>query len=83
MQPACKVTLRVVQMYQNGELDPAVAMSLLGSGILPGSGVKRPLEPSTGGGDSDKPEDSPVDLAAVDELLQNAKRAKNESLMGL
>ncbi len=83
MQPACKVTLRVVSMYQSGELDAAVAMSLLGSGVLPGSGVKRPLGDASGGGGSGGPEESPQDLADVDDILQNAKRVKLESLMDL
>ena len=77
-----------MDMHQRGELDASVAMQLLGSGVgsvIPQSGdhksgdhksgVKRPHGDD---GDAKKPDDPDESL---DELLDQAKRAKMETLL--
>ena len=63
-------------MYQKGELDPALAMQLLGSAVQSpenqDSGTKRPLDSQDG-----SPEDG---VASLDEVLQQAKEAKMDPL---
>ena len=87
IQVSHEVALRIVQMLQKGELDPGVAMQLLGSAAgslqLP---KKRPLEDSSGSTpkanatDSQDPDDEGDSL---DDLLETAKRAKNDTKLDL
>eukprot|EP00435_Cladocopium_sp_Y103_P065251 s55_g27.t1 len=82
-----EVTLRIVDMYQRGELDASVAMQLLGSGV--GSLVSEPKGPEPAGGklkrsrdDGDKSEpDEEAEGESLDELLTQAKKAKMETLL--
>lgn len=72
-------------MYQKGELDPAVAMQLLGSAVqtpesLPG-GTKRSLDSQAGGSRESGKDGSPEGcLESLDQVLQQAKRAKMDPL---
>lgn len=76
-----QVTQRIVAMYQKGDLDPAVAMQLLGqahtakksTSDTEGDSKKRPLEDHDATGEGDGP--------SLDDILQQAKRAKNDSLL--
>ena len=82
-----KVTLRIVGMMQKGELDPSVAMHLLGNGGLADSamgvgGTKRPLSSA----DPKSPDDGSADGdvgESLDEILQQAKKAKMEPQLNL
>lgn len=70
-------------MFQQGELDAAVAMQLLGgAGDLLRGSKKRPLEngPASGSNGQDS-QDSTAgdDGASLDDLLETAKRAKLET----
>ena len=83
IQASSQVTIRIVQMFQKGELDAGVAMQLLGgaAGHLVGS-KKRPLEASAGpssGACADSQEAEGDDGASLDDLLETAKRAKQET----
>lgn len=85
-----KVQLRIVQMLQKGELDASVAMQLLGSGLAvapkksegePGKGDgsrKRPRE-NGDAADEESPEGTLND-PQLDELLDQAKKTKNDPL---
>ena len=83
IQASYEVTIRIVQMFQKGELDTGVAMELLGgaAGRLVGS-KKRPLEATSGpssGACADSQEAEGDDGASLDDLLETAKRAKQET----
>lgn len=79
--PTDEVTLRIVAMMQNGELDPAIAMQLLGQGMTaaapegdasdPKNDKKRPLDTT---GESH----NPSDVQDIDGFLQEAKKVKLE-----
>lgn len=81
------MTLRIVDMYQRGELDASVAMQLLGSGVgavLPETGDNKPggVKRSRDGGDTSEPEpNKPDEEESLDELLDQAKPAKMETLL--
>ena len=80
--PPLKVTLRIVEMYQKGELDSSVAMQLLGSsGGVP---VDMPKKRSLEDGDT-KTDDgqSEQEGESLDELLRQAKKAKLDPLWNL
>ena len=66
-------------MYQKGDLDPALAMQLLGTAVQPPEnqegGTKRPLDSQDGQHDSQEEA-----AAALDEVLHQAKKAKMDPL---
>ena len=78
LSPPLKVTLRIVEMYQKGELDSSVAMQLLGNtgGVPLDVSKKRPLEV----GDTKQDGESDPEGESLDELLQQAKKAKLDPL---
>ena len=79
--PLAQVTLRIVAMMQNGELDPAIAMQLLGQGMTaaapkgdasdPQNGKKRPLH-AVGEGESQEPDGD----QEIDAFLKEAKKVR-------
>ena len=70
--------MRIVQMFQQGELDANVAMQLLGGACdLLGGSKKRPLEADASG--SNGQDSQETDAASLDDLLETAKRAKLET----
>ena len=76
--------LRIVDMMQNGELDPLVAMQLLGNTHRDKSigGAKRSApdgESPKDGPDSANAEPQSDDGESLDELLRQAKKAKMDS----
>ncbi len=62
---SCEVSLRIVNMMNAGDLDPTVAVQLLGT-----QGTKRPLEGSEAGEPAEAGEGNPAEL---DDLLEQAK----------
>ena len=84
---SAKVTARIVKMFQDGEINSGLAMQLLGGALSKDGGdrsKKRPLDGDTGhdaskAAKTDDGNDSDADGPSVDELLDQAKKVKNES----
>ena len=71
-------------MYQNGDIDSSLAMQLLGGALAAGGGgdsKKRPLEGASGseGVKAAKTDDTDHDAPSVDDLLDQAKKVKNDA----
>ena len=82
------MTLRIVDMYQRGELDASVAMQLLGSGVGSmnqdlGGNTRSGKRPHDQQGDASEhcEGEGPGDDESLDDLLNQAKRAKMETLL--
>lgn len=76
------MTLRIVEMLRKGELDPNVAVQLLGQlpaavdSDMEGGAPKRKREPDAG---DEKGDEDSGDMGPVEEVLQQAKQAKKET----
>lgn len=70
-----------MSMYQNGDIDSSLAMQLLGGALAKGDAKKRPLEDASGpdGVKSAKLDDTDDDAPSLDDLLDQAKKVKNDT----
>ncbi|CAL1152385.1 unnamed protein product, partial [Cladocopium goreaui] len=78
------VTSRIMDMYRNGEIDSSLAMQLLGGALATsedGNSRKRSLDDASGpdeGNKAAKIGEADPDAPFVEELLDQAKKVKNE-----
>ena len=76
------MTLRIAEMLRKGELDPSVAVQLLGQlpaamdSDMEGGAPKRKREDDTGDRDDG---DASDDMQPVEEVLEQAKQAKKDT----
>ena len=79
------MTLRIVEMLRKGELDPNVAVQLLGQlpaavdSDMEGGAPKRKREADAGDEKGDDDDDISGDMGPVEDILQQAKQAKRET----
>ena len=81
-----KVALRIVEMYQQGELDPAVAMQLLGNKAALNAEEKKRSHAALETKGPDSSGDVTMEASgepgeSLDELLSQAKKARMDSLI--
>ena len=80
-----KVTSRIMDMYRNGEIDSSLAMQLLGGALATsedGNSRKRSLDDASGpdeGNKAAKIGEADPDAPSVEELLDQAKKVKNDT----
>ena len=79
-----KVTSRIMDMYRNGEIDSSLAMQLLGGALATsedGNSRKRSLDDASGPDEvkAAKIGEADPDAPSVEELLDQAKKVKNDT----